>query len=106
MLPGTTGLYVGFVIYGLAMSGVFLGWSLGPIQIARGRDLYPYLNAHLGLVGFRALVGMVSATLIQQHLGSRAVFLCVIALELVAAVGMLYTARAARRGSPTRPTTS
>lgn len=95
VLDGEVGLYVGYVIYGLAMSAVFLCWSLGPILLARGRDPYPYLNAHLGLVGVRALVGMVAATLLQQHFGSRAVFGCVIALEIVAAVGMFFTARTA-----------
>ncbi len=97
LLPGLIGLYVGYTIFGLAMSGVFLAWSLGPIHLARGRDTTPYLNAHLGLVGIRALVGMFAATLLQEHFGSRTVFGWVIALEVVAAAGMFVAARADAR---------
>jgi MFS family permease len=96
LLPGEVGLYAGFAVYGLAMSGVFLTWTLGPMLFARGRDPHPYLNAHLGLVGFRALVGMVAATLLQRELGSRTVFAVCVALEVFAAVSMLHIANQER----------
>jgi len=95
VLDGTPGLYVGYAIYGLAMSAVFVSWTLGPIHLARGTDPHAYLNAHLGLVGVRALVGMVGATVIRQHLGSGTVFACVIGLEILAAAGMHIVARRA-----------
>ena len=93
LVPGDLGLYLAFGVYGLGMSGVFLVWTLGPMHMAGPRDPLPYLNAHMGLVGFRALVGLVGGTLLQQHLGSRAVFVVVIALEIVAAVLILRLAR-------------
>ncbi len=96
-LDGTKGMYVGYAIFGLAMSGVFLGWSLGPIQLAGDRDPGPYLDAHLGLVGVRSIVGMTAAVWIQQRLGTHAVLYCVIVLEVVAAFGMALVARMARR---------
>jgi MFS family permease len=111
VVPGDAGLYLGFAVYGLAMAGVSLTWNLGPILLARGRDPHPYLNAHISLVGVRALVGMVGATLVQQALGSRAVFVGVVGLEVVAAAGMWWTARATGRrwtaspeGPPAPPT--
>ena len=96
-VPGTVGLNVAFTAYGLAMAGVHVAWNLGPIALARGRDPVPYLNAHLALVGVRALIGMVSGTLVQGWVGSRPVFWSVVVLELVAAAGMLATALATGR---------
>ena len=40
------------------MTAVNLAWNIGPMALARGRDPLPYLNAHVALVGLRALVGM------------------------------------------------
>jgi hypothetical protein len=97
---GPGGLYVAYALYGLAMSGVFLAWTVGPMLLARGREPLPYLNAHLGLVGFRALAGMVGATLLQQHVGSHGVFAVVAVLEVLAALGMLRLALAERRRPP------
>jgi MFS family permease len=95
-LDGTLGMYVGYAIFGLAMSGVFLGWTLGPIHLAGDRDPAPYLDAHLGLVGIRSVVGMTAGVWIQQQLGTHAVLWCVIVLEIVAALGMVCVARRAR----------
>lgn len=91
-VPGVAGLNVAFTSFGLAMAGVHVAWNLGPIALARGRDPVPYLNAHLALVGVRALVGMVGGTLLQDAFGSRPVFWTAAALELAAAAGMLATA--------------
>jgi MFS family permease len=93
MLHGTTGLYLGYSVYGLAMGGVAVAWNVGPIVLARGRDPLPYLNAHVGLVGVRALIGMVAGTWIQYASGTAAVFWCVVVLEIVAATGMALVAR-------------
>jgi MFS family permease len=93
--PGTGGLYAGYGAYGLAMGGVAVAWNVGPIVIARGRDPLPYLNAHVALVGVRALVGMVAGVWIQQSAGTAPVFWCVVVLELLAAFGMWLVARRA-----------
>jgi len=93
VLDGAVGMYVGYAIFGLAMSGVFLGWSLGPIHIAGDRDPAPYLDAHLGLVGVRSLVAILGGLWLQQQLGTRAVLACVIVLEVLAALGMHLLAR-------------
>jgi MFS family permease len=96
-VPGLQGLHAGFAVFGLAMAGVHVAWNLGPIALARGRDPVPYLNAHLALVGVRALVGIVGGSMLQAAFGSRPVFWCVAGLEIVAAVGMLGTAVATGR---------
>jgi MFS family permease len=101
LLPNRVGLFAAFALYGLAMAGVNLAWNLGPLLLARGRDPLPYLNAHVALVGVRALVGMVGATLLQRAAGTAPVFAAVVALEVLAAAGMWRTAgRAGLRRPP------
>ena len=92
-LHGTAALYVGFGAYGLAMGGVAVAWNIGPIAIARERDPLPYLNAHVALVGVRAVVGMVLGSWLQYRVGSRPVFWCVVGLEIMAAFAMYRMAR-------------
>lgn len=86
-------LDVAYLVYGVAMGGVNLAWNLGPITIARGRDPLAFLNAHVALVGIRAVVGMPLGMWIQASVGTRAVFWLVIALEIAAAAVMLKVGR-------------
>jgi hypothetical protein len=92
LLPNRVGLFLGFGLFGLAMSAVNFAWNLGPIMLARGRDTVPYLNAHVAAVGVRALSGMTTATVLYEALGSGAVFLGVVGIEIVAACLMLWLA--------------
>jgi MFS family permease len=97
LVPGVVGLFLAFAVFGLAMTAVNLAWNLGPIVLARGRDPLPYLNAHVALVGLRALIGMTTGVALHATVGSHAVFLVVIGLEVVAAAGMWAAARASGR---------
>ena len=92
LFPSHTGLFVGYGVYGVAMCMINITWNLGPLTMARGRDPEPYLNAHVALVGIRAIIGMTAATVIHQAVGSRPIFLGVIGLELIAAALMLWLA--------------
>lgn len=91
------GVYAAFAVFGVAMSCVNVAWNLGPIALAGERDPLPYLNAHIGLIGIRAVIGMVGGTALQAAHGSRVVFGGVIGLEIVAAIVMAWTARASGR---------
>ena len=93
LLPTTVGLFVGFAIFGTAMACVNIGWNLGPITMARGRDPVPYLNAHVAAVGIRALIGMTLGTVLYKAFGTAPVFLGVLGLEIVAATLMIRLAR-------------
>ncbi|MDA1195004.1 MAG: MFS transporter [Planctomycetota bacterium] len=97
LLPNRVGLFAGFAIYGAAMACVGITWNLGPITLARGRDPVPYLNAHIGAVALRAIVGMTAGTAVYGLAGSAPVFLGVVALEIIAAVLMLRLARTMER---------
>lgn len=91
-LEGSVGLYAAHAVFGIAMSGVQLAWNLGPILMARGRDPRPYLEAHLALVGVRALVAMVGGLVVYRAFGHATVFRTVVVLEVAAAVLMALTA--------------
>ena len=97
LMPNTTGMFLAFAIYGIAMACVNIGWNLGPIAMARGRDPVPYLNAHVAAVGIRALVGMTLGTVLHDLFGTTPVFLGVLSLEVVACTMILRLAR----GTPT-----
>ena len=71
---------------------VNITWNLGPLTMARGRAPEPYLNAHVALVGIRAIIGMTGATLVHQYVGSAPIFWGVSVLEVLAAVLMLWLA--------------
>lgn len=93
LLPTTLGMFVGYAIFGVAMGCVNIGWNLGPIAMARGRDPVPYLNAHVAAVGIRAMVGMTLGTVLHDHFGTTPVFLGVLVLEIVACVMIVRLAR-------------
>jgi MFS family permease len=62
MLPGLSlksihwFVYVGHVLYGIAMSGVSVTWSLGPMVFAGENDPSPYAGAHVTTTGIRGCV--------------------------------------------------
>jgi hypothetical protein len=103
LVRGPAALHLAYLVYGLAMGGVNVAWNLGPIVIARGRDPLPFLNAHVALVGVRALIGMVAGAWIQASFGTKPVFWAVVALELVAAVLMARLARREQRAGHLEP---
>ena len=71
------------------MAGVHVVWNLGPIAMARGGNPLPYLNAHVSLVGLRALLGMVGGVFLQRSLGSVAVFWAVAVSQVLGPVALL-----------------
>lgn len=103
LMDGPAALHVAYLVYGLAMGGVNVAWNLGPIVLARGDDPLPYLNAHVALVGVRALLGMVGGAWLQATVGTHPVFWCVVGFEIVAAVLMARLARRERRGGMLEP---
>ena len=89
LLGGGTGvLYPAFTIYGVAMGAIAVIWNLGPIAMAGDEDPLPFLNAHLALVGLRAMVGMIGGSALQAATSSQHVFGLVVVFQIVAAVMM------------------
>jgi MFS family permease len=49
--------FVGYVFFGVGMSGVNAAWSLGAMKFAGDRDASAYMGAHVACVGARGLFG-------------------------------------------------
>lgn len=82
-------VYLAFCIYGVAMSAVNIGWTMGPIHFAGKNDSAAYMGAHVALVGARGLVGGPLGILLYRLSGTpKATFLCATVLLVTASVLM------------------
>lgn len=87
---GVRSVYIAFSIYGVAMSAVNIGWTLGPIHFARRSDSAAYMGAHVALVGLRGLVGGPIGILLYRLSGTpNATFLVAVVLFLLASFLMM-----------------
>jgi MFS family permease len=83
------GVYGAFAWYGIAMTGVNIAWTMGPILFAGRRDAASYMGIHVTMVGIRGLVGNPLGLLLLQTIGSRPTFLAASALFVAATLVML-----------------
>jgi MFS family permease len=56
-IHSSTGLAAAYVLWGVAMGGVNVGWSLGPLHFAPDGEAHMYGAVHFCMVGIRSLVG-------------------------------------------------
>lgn len=91
MIAETVGaVYLAFVLYGIGMSAVNIGWTMGPIHFARRKDSVPYMGAHVALVGVRGLIAGPLGILVYRLAGTpRATFGCATALFVLGALLMV-----------------
>jgi MFS family permease len=86
---GIPALYAAFAIYGIAMAGVDMAWTMGPIHFAGKRDSTVYMGAHTALVAIRALIGAPLGMIVMRAAGTpRATFVVAGVLFLSGAIGM------------------
>jgi MFS family permease len=91
-------VYLAFVVYGIAMAAVNIGWTLGPIHFAGASDSAAYMGAHVALVGVRGLVGGPVGILLYRWSGTpNATFACAALLFLTGSA--LLRGSASRTGS-------
>ena len=94
MLPGLSlsgihwFVYLGHVLFGVAMSGVSVVWSLGPMTFAGGKDPSPYAGAHVTITGLRGCVFPMVGALGVRYLGYQYVLAAALVLFAVAMFGM------------------
>jgi hypothetical protein len=50
-------LYLGFLVNGVAMSGVNMAWTMSAMSFSRGGDAARYQSIHVSLTGIRGLAG-------------------------------------------------
>jgi MFS family permease len=91
---GVGTVFAAFLVYGVGMAAVNLGWTTGPIHFARERDSAGYMGAHVACVGVRAIIGGPFGIWLYRASGSpTATFTLAAALFLL---GSLIMATAAR----------
>jgi MFS family permease len=90
---GAAGLIVSFAVYGVAMAGVNLGWSLGPLHFAPPGEAHHYTSIHVSMVGIRSVVGPPLGYGVAKALSPSAAFLLAAAFEAAGAVLMVRIAK-------------
>ncbi len=97
--PTVFGFTSAWMIWGVAMAGVAMGWMLGPVALAPRPELAAhYTSIHTALVGVRGVLFQSAGMLIYSLSGSFAAPLLLAAVLFVAgAVQMWMLAGAARR---------
>jgi len=68
-------VYLAFIVFGIAMSGVFISWNISSIFFAGDEDVAMYQSVHVTLTGLRGLFAPFLGYVILQLLGIRAVFI-------------------------------
>jgi MFS family permease len=81
-----TGLVAAYAVWGVAMAGVSLGWSLGPLHFAAERRAHMYTAVHFSLVGVRSLFAPLLGYLVERTFSYPAAFGLSVGLVLVAMV--------------------
>ena len=76
--------YIAFFLYGIAMSGILISWSIGSMYFAGDEDAAMYQSVHVTLTGVRGLIVPGIGFVIMKLFGLRAVFITSICFLLTA----------------------
>jgi MFS family permease len=92
LVSGAVGLVIAYAIWGLAMAGVDVGWSLGPLHFAPDDQAHMYAAVHFCMVGIRSVVAPFLGFAVKSWLGFAPAFamsggLLVVAALVVASIG-------------------
>lgn len=96
LVTDLTGLVVTYVLFGVSMAGVNLGWNLGPLHFAPPKRSHLYMSVHVALVAFRSTLGPLTGFAIYRLTSARVTFLCSAALVAAAVLVLLRLDRSAR----------
>jgi len=67
-------VYLAFIVFGIAMAGVFISWNISSIYFAGNEDVAMYQGLHVTLTGIRGLFAPFLGYAILELLGMKAVF--------------------------------
>jgi MFS family permease len=79
-------VYLAFLFYGVAMSGIVISWNISSIQFAGDEDVSMYQSVHVTLTGLRGVFAPFLGLFIMELLGIKAVFIVAIFLFLLASL--------------------
>ncbi len=83
-LVSTILVFVAYLIFGLAMTGINIAWNMSSIYFAGKEDAAMYQSVHVSMTGIRGLIAPVLGLVLMRTLGIRSVF--------IVAAGFLLTA--------------
>ncbi|MHC4730648.1 MAG: MFS transporter [Planctomycetota bacterium] len=90
------GLIAAYALFGFAMAGVGMGWSLGPLHFSPARSAHMYTAVHFSLVGVRSLFAPALGWLVKRQFSYSVAF--GLSVVLIAAA-MVTVWRLARRST-------
>ncbi len=100
---GPWGVYFACIAWGLGLSGVMMGWMLGPVTLAPRPDKVPqYVAIHATLVGVRGIFFQGFGMLLYKLTDTFVVPLGLAAVGFVAAAVQMVLLYRARRGAGQR----
>ncbi|MFO8061583.1 MAG: MFS transporter [bacterium] len=82
-------VYLSFLIYSLAMSGVIIVWNLGSIFFAGNNHASDYQSIHITLTGVRGLIAPFIGLFVMKVFGVFYVFYLSSAFFLIAGISMM-----------------
>ena len=91
-------VYGGYLVFGCAMAGINVAWSLGPVHFAGSADSSGYSGAHVTITGIRGAFAPIAGAIGLKYLGFEPVFIASMTLFVIGSVGMVLIARRQRRG--------
>jgi MFS family permease len=107
LVHGVGALVATYVVFGVCMAGVNLGWNLGPLHFAPKGRSHLYMSVHVGLVALRSTFAPLAGYAVYSFVSPEAAFLSSAALQVFAVLTMLRLDRrvraAERRAAPEVP---
>jgi MFS family permease len=81
-------VYLGYLVFGIGMSGLGVAWNLAPISFAGSADASAYTGAHITLTGVRGAIAPIMGAIGFKYFGYELVFGGAMALFLIASISM------------------
>jgi MFS family permease len=82
-------VYLGYLVYGIGMSGLGVAWNLAPIVFAGEKDASRYTGAHITITGIRGSLAPIIGGIGMKYLGYKPVLAASMLLFFLGAVGMV-----------------
>lgn len=92
-------VYLGYLVYGMGMSGLGVAWNLAPITFAGNADASAYTGAHITLTGLRGVIAPMLGAVVLRAYGYAPVFIASATLFLIASAGMFWLEARMRKAS-------
>ncbi len=86
-------VYLGYLVYGIGLSGMNVAWNLAPLMFAGKSDAGAYTGTHITLTGVRGAVAPIVGGWVMKHYGFPPVFIASACFFLAGSIGMQWLER-------------